>query len=101
LRTATEAALLFLLGMKRGFLCLHPRYQFYDRIKGELICNPGRHALVMLDLAVELDALVAHWNPARIVKRSSPYWLPDLKTIASKNCSLKNAEMKKRQWEPD
>jgi hypothetical protein len=46
--------------------------------------------LVMLDLAVEFDALVTHRNPARIVKRSNPHWSPDLKTIESKNCSLKN-----------
>jgi hypothetical protein len=49
--------------MKRGFLCLHPRYQFFDPIKGELIGDPGRQALVMLDLAVEFDALVTPRNP--------------------------------------
>jgi hypothetical protein len=49
--------------MKRGFLCLHPRYQFFDPIKGGLIGDPGRQALVMLDLAVEFDALVTHRKP--------------------------------------
>jgi hypothetical protein len=70
-RPPTEAALLFLLGMKRGFLCLNPRYQLFDPIKGGLIGDPVRQALVMLDLAVEFDALVTHSNPARIVKRSN------------------------------
>jgi hypothetical protein len=76
--------------MKRGFLCLHARYQFFDPIKGALIGDPGRKALLMLDLAVEFDALVTHRNPARIVKRSNPHWSPDLKAIESKNCSVKN-----------
>jgi hypothetical protein len=56
------AALLFVLGVKRGFLCLHPRYQFFDPIKGVPIGDPGRHAFVMLDLAAEFDALVTHRN---------------------------------------
>jgi hypothetical protein len=43
----------------------------------------------MLDLAVEFDALVTHRNPAQIVKRSNPDWSPDLKTIESKDCSVK------------
>ena len=52
--------------MKGGFLRLHARYQSLDPIKGALIGDPGRQALVMLDLAVEFDALVTHRNPARI-----------------------------------
>jgi hypothetical protein len=55
-----------------------------------LIGDPVRQALVMLDLAVEFEALVTHRNPARIVKRSNLNWSPDLKTIESKDCSLKN-----------
>jgi hypothetical protein len=60
----------------------------FDPINGALIGDPGRQALVMLDLAVEFDALVTHRNPAQIVKRSNPYWSPDLKTIESKDCSV-------------
>jgi hypothetical protein len=76
--------------MKRSFSCLHSRYQMFDPIKGALIGDHGRQALVMLDLAVEFDALGTHRNPVQIVKRSNPYWSPDLKTIESKDCSLKN-----------
>jgi hypothetical protein len=57
------AVLLFLLGMKQGFLYLHPRYQFFDPIrsglignqgiKSGLIGNQGHHALVMLESSVK------------------------------------------------
>jgi hypothetical protein len=62
----TQAVLLVPLGMKRSFSCLHSRYQMFDPIKGALIGDHGRQALVMLDLTVEFDALVTHRNPARI-----------------------------------
>jgi hypothetical protein len=62
MKEAAEAALLFLLEVKRGLLCLHSLYQFLDPINGTLICNRGRQALVMLDFAVEFDALVTHSN---------------------------------------
>jgi hypothetical protein len=65
--------LLLLLGMKLGFLCLHPRYQFLDPVKGGPIGDQGRHTLVMLDLAVEFDAFATHRNPAQFVKRSNPH----------------------------
>jgi hypothetical protein len=34
-----------------------PLYQFLDSIKHWRICDPGRQLLVMLDLAVDFDAL--------------------------------------------
>jgi hypothetical protein len=46
--------------MKGGLLRLHPLYQFFDPIKSRLIGDPGRQALVMLNLAVEFDTLVTH-----------------------------------------
>jgi hypothetical protein len=49
--------------MERGFLCLHPRYQFFDPINGGLVGDPGPQALVLRDLAVKFDALVTHRNP--------------------------------------
>jgi hypothetical protein len=49
-----------LLRVKRCLLGLHPLYQFLDPIKRSLIGNSGRHVLVMLDLAVEFDALLTH-----------------------------------------
>jgi hypothetical protein len=85
----SQADLLFPLGMKRGFSCLHSRYQMFDPIHDALIGDHGRQALIMLDLAVEFDALGTHRNPAQIVKRSNPYWSPDAKTIESKDCSKK------------
>jgi hypothetical protein len=51
---------LLLVGMKRGPFSFHPFDQFPDTIKHSLIHDPERHALVMLDLAVEFDALVTH-----------------------------------------
>jgi hypothetical protein len=57
-----EAALLCLLRVKCCLLGLHPLYQFLDPIKRSLIGNSGRHVLVMLDLAVEFDALVTHFQ---------------------------------------
>jgi hypothetical protein len=51
---------LCLLGMKCGLLGLHPLNQFLDPGKHSLIANSGRHALVMLDLVVEFDALLTH-----------------------------------------
>jgi hypothetical protein len=55
---------LLLVGMKRGPFSFHPFDQFPDTIKHSLIRDPERHALVMLDLAVEFDALVTHCLPA-------------------------------------
>jgi hypothetical protein len=46
-----------LFGVKRSLLGNHPFYQFLDPIKHSLIGDFGRHMLVMLDLAVEFDAL--------------------------------------------
>jgi hypothetical protein len=51
-----------LLGVKRWLLGLHALYQFLDPIKRSLIGDPGWHSLVMLDLAVEFDALLTHWR---------------------------------------
>jgi hypothetical protein len=61
-RPPTEAALLCLLRVKCCLLGLHPLYQLLDPIKRSLIGNSGRHVLVMLDLAVEFDALVTHFQ---------------------------------------
>jgi hypothetical protein len=46
--------------MERGLLTLHPFYQFLDPSKHSRIADSGRHALVMLDLAVKFDALLTH-----------------------------------------
>jgi hypothetical protein len=53
-------ALLRLLRMKRHLLGLRPFDQFLDPIEHSLIGVSGRHSLVMLDLAVEFDALLTH-----------------------------------------
>jgi hypothetical protein len=55
--------------MKRGPFSFHPFYQFPDPIGHSLIRDPERHALVMLDLAVEFDALVTHCLPALLFRR--------------------------------
>ena len=54
------AALLRSLLVKQGLLALYPFYQFLNPIKSIWIDGSGRHALVVLDLAVEFDALVTH-----------------------------------------
>jgi hypothetical protein len=48
--------------MERSLLGLHPLYQFLDPVECLLIRDAGRHVLVMLDLAVEFDALLTHCN---------------------------------------
>jgi hypothetical protein len=47
--------------VKRRLLGLRPLDQFLDPIEHSLIGDSGRHALVMLDLAVEFDTLVTHF----------------------------------------
>jgi hypothetical protein len=49
-----------LLQMKHNLPSLHPLYQFLDPIKRSLIGDPGCHVLVMLDLLVDLNALLTH-----------------------------------------
>jgi hypothetical protein len=46
--------------MKRQLLSLHPLNQFLDPINRWLICEPGRQETIVLDLAVEFDALVTY-----------------------------------------
>lgn len=59
-RPSTEAALLRLLRVKQGLPGLQPLYQFLDSVKRSLIGDPGCHALILLDLLVDLNALLAH-----------------------------------------
>jgi hypothetical protein len=58
------AALLLLLGVKHSLLSFHLLYQFLDPIKCKLIGDLGRQALVMLDLAINFDALITHRSSA-------------------------------------
>lgn len=51
------------LGVKRSLLNLRPLYQFPDPIEQSPIGEFGGQTMVMLDLAVEFDALVTHSNP--------------------------------------
>lgn len=57
----SNQALLLLLRVKRGLLYLYLLYQFLDPINCTLIVDPGRQALVSLDLLVEFDAFFTHW----------------------------------------
>ena len=59
----TEAALLRLLRVKCCLLSLHPLNQMFDPIKDRLIRDAGRHETVMLNLPVDLVALLTH-DPA-------------------------------------
>jgi hypothetical protein len=52
--------------MELSLLGLHPLNQLFDSIKHSLVGDAGRHMLVMLDLAVEFDALVAHFSVPRL-----------------------------------
>jgi hypothetical protein len=61
-----HSALLLLLGMERSLLSLHPLNQFLDPIKHRLVGDAGRHVPVMLDLAVEFDALVTHGTHLKV-----------------------------------
>src|ERR1700676_5424008 len=67
----TEAALLLLLGVKRGLLSLHFLYQFFDPINRKLVGNRSGYALVVLDLVVEFDTLVTH-GLSRLRKGEQP-----------------------------
>ena len=49
-----------MFGVKRSLLGLHSLYQFLDLIKGKLIADAIGQALVVIDLAVDLNALVTH-----------------------------------------
>ena len=51
---------MLLLRVKRGLLCLHPLYQFFDPIKCELVGHDRRQAFITPNLLVEFDALLAH-----------------------------------------
>jgi hypothetical protein len=53
-------SLLLAVRMERGLPGTHLRYQFLDPIKRGLIGDPRRQALVMLDLLVDLYALLTH-----------------------------------------
>jgi hypothetical protein len=46
--------------MKLQLLSLHPLDQSLDSIDRWLICEPGRQETIVLDLAVEFDALLTH-----------------------------------------
>jgi len=67
-------SLLCLFWMKRRLLGLHSLDQFLDPIKHSLISDSGRHALVMLNLAVEFDALVTHFSVPH-PRVAVPVWL--------------------------
>jgi hypothetical protein len=60
--SATEAALLWWLGVKRDLAGLHLLHQFLEPINRKLVVNRPGYALAMLDLFVEFQALVAHWK---------------------------------------
>ena len=45
--------------MKRGLLCLHPLYQFFDPINCELV-SYDRQPFITQNLFVDLDALLTH-----------------------------------------
>jgi hypothetical protein len=46
--------------VKRCLLGLHPIYQFLDPVEHSWIGDSGSHTLVMVDLAIDLDALLTH-----------------------------------------
>src|ERR1700730_3718050 len=60
-RPPTEAALL-LLRVKRGLLSLHLLHQFFDPIERKLVIYTCGDAPVALDLGVEFDTLVTHFQ---------------------------------------
>jgi hypothetical protein len=57
------APLVRLHRMKRDLPSLHPLDQYLDPIKERLIGNSRRHVPVMIDLLVDLNALVTHGPP--------------------------------------
>src|ERR1700693_1120595 len=59
-----KGGLLLLRGVKHSLLSFHPLYQFLDPIKRKLIGDLARQALVMLDLAINFDALIIHRSSA-------------------------------------
>jgi hypothetical protein len=48
--------------VKRSFFRLQTGDQFFDSIKHSPVVHSGRYPLVMLDLAVEFDALLTHFQ---------------------------------------
>jgi hypothetical protein len=58
-----EAALPFLLGVKRGFLCLQIGDQFFGPINSHLIAYRDQYSLIPLNRFVDFEALIAHRTP--------------------------------------
>ena len=53
---------MLLLGVKRGLLSLHFLYQFFDPIERKLVGYRRGYALVVLDLSVEFQTFVTHFQ---------------------------------------
>jgi hypothetical protein len=53
---------LLLSGVKRCLLGFHLLHQFFDPINRKLVGNRGCYPLIVLDLAVEFDTLVTHFQ---------------------------------------
>jgi hypothetical protein len=66
-----HSALLRLLRVKYVLLSLHPLNQFLDPVKKGLVGGVGRYDTVMLDLLVDLNALLAHGTPPRSHRREA------------------------------
>jgi hypothetical protein len=58
-----EAALLFLHGVKRGFLFLQIGDQLFGPINSQLIAYREQYSLIPLNRFVDFDALIAHRTP--------------------------------------
>jgi hypothetical protein len=67
-----HSALLRLLRVKYVLLSLHPLNQFLDPVKKGLVGGVGRYDTVMLDLLVDLNALLAHGNHLEVTGGKQP-----------------------------
>ena len=67
-----------MFGVKGSPLRLQALYEFFDPVNGELIGDAGRQALIVLDLAIDFDALLTHKSRSAAFARWAIQWTPVL-----------------------
>lgn len=99
-RRPTEAALLW-VGMQGSLLCFVLLDQFVDPLEGALIAHLGCYPLVVFDLLVDLDALLAH-SKFRIRALSSFQYDAPMRNlfIYLNRCVSRSAPPQNRRWDP-
>jgi hypothetical protein len=76
--------------VKRGPPSQHLFNQLFDSIKSGRISEPGRQATVMLDLLIDLNALLTHFQLPHAASIWQPYLAVSYKTMKPLFCSFSN-----------